>query len=68
MVDETKPYASLFSPELRARVRAALEADPGSDEWKRVSAERTQAAGDKADRISKIQEEMRSGTRRRLRL
>ena len=28
----------------------------------RVSAERTQAAGDKADRISKIQEEMRSGT------
>ena len=25
MVDETKPYAPLFSDEVRARVRAALE-------------------------------------------
>ena len=66
MVDETKPYASLFDDELRERVRAALEADAGTVEWKRVTRERAEAASAQAERISRIQEEMRSGKRSRL--
>ena len=35
MVDETKPYAPLFPDEMRARVRAALESNEATTEWKR---------------------------------
>lgn len=66
MVDETKTYSPLFSDELRARVAAALEADEGTLEWKRVTAARDAAAKADAERIHRIQEEMRSGKRDRL--
>jgi hypothetical protein len=42
MVDPTKPYAALFSDELRRRVRAALKADAGHEAWRtRKAAEQT---------------------------
>lgn len=65
IADETKPYASLFSDELRERVRAALEGDAGTTEWRRVSLERKEASDAQAERIRVIQEDMKSGKRSR---
>ena len=65
MVDETKPYAPLFPDELRARVRAALEADESTTEWNRLVAERTAADTAQNERIQQMMDDMRSGKRSR---
>ena len=65
IADETKPYAALFPDELRERVRAALEGDAGTTEWRRVSLERKEASDAQAERIRLIQEDMKSGKRSR---
>jgi hypothetical protein len=65
MVDETKAYAPLFSDELRARVRAALDADENTEVWNRLQAERTAASTAQNDRIQKMMDDMRSGRRSR---
>lgn len=68
MIDETRPYASLFPQAVRDRVRAAMDASAGSAAWGgRQEADRaTQQA--RANRIQEIREEMRQGTRKRLNL
>jgi hypothetical protein len=65
IVDETKPYASLFPDELRARVRSALESYEGTTEWNRLVAERTAASTAQTDRIQRMMDDMRSGKRTR---
>ena len=65
IVDETKAYAPLFSDELRARVRAALESYEGTTEWNRLVAERTAASTAQTDRIQQMMDDMRSGKRTR---
>lgn len=68
MVDGDKPYAPLFSAELRERVRSALVADAGYTAWAEHQAQSAAAAQASADRIKRIREEMRSGKRKRLHL
>jgi hypothetical protein len=46
-------------------VRAALEGDAGTTEWRRVSLERKEASDAQAERIRLIQEDMKSGKRSR---
>ena len=65
MVDETKPYASLFPEEVRARVRAALESDEATAEWRRRVSEREAASTAYDDRIQRMMDDMRSGKRTR---
>jgi hypothetical protein len=65
MVDETKPYASLFPDELRARVRAALENAESTTEWNRIEVERKAASSAYDDRIQRMMDDMRSGKRSR---
>jgi hypothetical protein len=67
MADPDKPYASLFD-EVRPRVQAALESHESTAVWVekvRVSQEADDA---QAERIQRIQDEMRSGKRSRLRM
>jgi hypothetical protein len=67
MADPDKPYASLFD-EVRPRVQAALENHESTAVWAekvRVSQEADDA---QAERIQRIQDEMRSGKRSRLRM
>jgi len=65
MVDETKSYASLFPDEIRARVRAALESNEATAEWKRLVSEREAATTAYDDRIQQMMADMRSGKRTR---
>ena len=65
MVDETKSYASLFADEIRARVRAALESNEATAEWKRRVSEREAATTAYDDRIQQMMADMRSGKRTR---
>jgi hypothetical protein len=65
MVDETKPYAPLFPDEVRARVRAALESDESTAEWRRLVSEREAASTAYDDRIQRMMDDMRSGKRTR---
>jgi hypothetical protein len=65
MVDDQKPYAPLFSEELRVRVRGALTADAGYTAW--IEREKASAAAEdaRAERVRRMREEMRSGKRKR---
>lgn len=63
MVDESRPYAPLFEPELRDRVRRALEADAGYRVWTQRQQAATTAEAARAERIARIREEIRSGKR-----
>jgi hypothetical protein len=65
IADPDKPYAPLFSDELREKVRAALEAHEGTAAYEKDTREKAVAAGARDERIKKIQEEMRSGKRSR---
>jgi hypothetical protein len=65
MVDETKSYASLFPDEIRARVRAALESNEATAEWRRLVSEREAATTAYDDRIQQMMADMRSGKRTR---
>jgi hypothetical protein len=67
MVDEARPYASLFSAEIRHRVAQALESDPAYPVWIRHKADVETAQLAKQERIDLIRAEMRSGKRERLR-
>jgi hypothetical protein len=64
MADPDKPYAPLFD-EIRPRVQAALSNHEATAVWEEKT--RVQRAADdaQAERISRIQEEMRSGKRSR---
>jgi hypothetical protein len=65
MVDDQKPYAPLFSEELRVRVWGALKADAGYTAW--IAREKASAAAEdaRAERVRRMREEMRSGKRKR---
>jgi hypothetical protein len=65
MVDEQKPYAPLFSAELRARVRGALMADAGYTAWIEREAASAAAEDARAERVKRMRDEMRSGKRKR---
>jgi hypothetical protein len=65
MVDDSRPYAELFPQEIRERVRTAMYAHPSYAAWERVAQDREREAAPVAERIARIQEEMRSGKRPR---
>jgi hypothetical protein len=65
MVDEEAPYAPLFSPELRDRVKNALDRDAGTAEWLRQKDEASRSERERAERIAKLREEWRSGKTKR---
>lgn len=65
MVDETKPYRSLFSDDLRARASDALDRDPGTAEWRRRQDAREQADKERAENIARLREQYRNGEARR---
>jgi hypothetical protein len=65
MVDEEAPYAPLFSPELRERVKNALDRDAGTAEWLRRKDQASRSERERAERIAKLREEWRSGKAKR---
>ena len=67
MADPDKPYASLFD-ELRARVQAALETSRVDRVWAEKVRVNQEADDAQNERIRRIQDEMRSGKRSRLRM
>jgi hypothetical protein len=65
MVDEDRPYAELFTRDIKERVRAAMNAHPAHAAWERALQAREREHAVAAERIARIQEEMRSGKRPR---
>lgn len=68
MVDETKPYAPLFSDNVRERVRRAMEADKGYRIWTKRQEDEASAAREQQDRVQRLREEMRAGKQPRMSL
>jgi hypothetical protein len=68
IADETRPYATLFPDEIRARVRRALQADAGYAEWRQRSEDAAAEDHARAERVERIRDEIRAGTRERLSL
>jgi hypothetical protein len=67
MADPDKPYASLFD-EVRPRVQAALENHDSTAVWAEKVRVNQEADDAQNERIRRIQDEMRSGKRSRLRM
>ena len=67
MADPDKPYASLFD-DVRPRVQAALENHESTAVWVEKVRVNQEADDAQAERIQRIQDEMRSGKRSRLRM
>src|SRR4051812_25036693 len=65
MVDAARAYAQLFPQDLKDRVLAAMKAHPAYVAWEGAEQAREREQAATAERIARIQEEMRSGTRRR---
>jgi hypothetical protein len=65
MVDEEKPYASLFPDHIRERVAAALERDAGTAEWQHMREGRQQAEQEQVARVAELLMQYLSGQRAR---
>ena len=65
MIDPAKPYAALFPAAHRERIRSALEGHSGNAVYTQRNEDKERAAQVAADRLTRMQDEMRSGTRNR---